>query len=83
MVIFMEKSQGQYSTIVITILGFLVALYFIYKGAIDGYLQAQGLEWLIAGIAFIATTIWNYAKPRMGDLQIDVKEEEVNQEEGA
>jgi hypothetical protein len=63
--VLMKIDNGKLSTYIVTILGFVGAVYFMYQGAINGYLTEQGYGYTTTSIAIIFAIIYNLAYPRM------------------
>jgi uncharacterized membrane protein len=83
----METDNGKLSTYFITILGILVALYFIFKPMIDPFLNQQfGVE-VAAAIILVIGVAYNLLYPRLSkevkDLLDQLKPKEESVEDGA
>ena len=60
--------QGEVSTILISLLGIITGVYFLFQGNINDYLVGQNLGYLGTFIASIMIVIFNYARPRVNSM---------------
>lgn len=60
--------QGELSTILISLLGIITGVYFLFQGNINEYLSGQNLGYLGAFISSIMIVIFNYVRPRVNSM---------------